>query len=140
MNKKLMIGTLLVLVLAVLLSGCGGSGGPASLDGTSWVLTSLNGNRPLEDREVTLAFEGGEATGSAGCNSYFGAYEVQGEDKLTFSEIANTEMACLDPEGIMGQEEEYLTALRRATGFHLSDGELQIFSVGGGVLAFSQAQ
>ena len=140
MNKKLMIGTLLVLALAVFVAGCGRSGGAAGLDGTKWVLTSLNGDRPLEGREVTLAFDGGKASGSAGCNSYFGGYEVQGEDKLTFSEVGSTEMACLDPEGIMGQEEEYLTALRGATGFRVSDGKLQIFSAGGGVLAFSQAQ
>jgi heat shock protein HslJ len=54
-------------------------------------------------------------------------------------DLANTEMACLDPAGIMEQEVEYLEALRSATGFSLIDGELQISGAEGAVLVFSQA-
>jgi heat shock protein HslJ len=103
------------------------------------VLTSLNGKGPLAGTEITLSFEDGKVSGSAGCNTYFGAYKVEGEDKLTFSDLANTEMACLEPEGIMEQETQYLGTLRGATGLRLSDGELQIFSAGGGVLVFSRS-
>ena len=139
MNKKLMVAMLMMMALAVLLIGCGQSGASPSLEGTSWMLTSLIGSNPIAGSEITLDFEGGEGTGSAGCNSYFGSYTVEGADKLTFSAIASTEMACLEPEGIMEQETEYLDTLRAATGFSLSEGELQIFSTGGGVLVFSRA-
>ena len=139
MNKKLLVGMLMMMALAVLLIGCGQAGAPTSLEGTSWVLTSLNGSSPIAGSEITLAFQGGQGTGSAGCNSYFGSYTVEGADKLTFSAIASTEMACLEPEGLMEQETEYLDTLRAATGFRLSDGKLEIPSAGGGLLVFSRA-
>jgi heat shock protein HslJ len=139
MNKKLVIGMLMLLVLAVLLIGCGQAGAPASLEGTRWVLTSLNGRGPLADTDITLSFEDGEVSGSAGCNTYFGAYKAEGEDKLTLTDLANTEIGCLEPEGVMEQETEYLQTLRAATGFRLSEGELEIVSAGG-MLVFTQAQ
>jgi heat shock protein HslJ len=138
-TRNLVVGILLMLALAVLLAGCGESGAAASLDDTRWVLRSLNGGSPLAGTEVTVAFEDGEVSGSAGCNSYFGSYRVEGEDKLTLTDLANTEMACFEPQGIMEQEVEYLSVLRAATGFRLSDGELQLFSAGGGLLVFMQA-
>ncbi len=108
----------------------------ADLDGTEWVLTSLNGRSPLAGAEVTLAFASGQATGSAGCNSYSGPYRVEGEDGLAFSHIANTEMGCLEPQGIMEQETQYLNALRAAARFRLSEGQLEIFTARGEVLIY----
>ena len=129
-----------ILVLAVALTACGAPGQSADLDGTEWVLQSVDGSSPLEGTEITLAFSGGGASGSAGCNAYSGPYSVEGEDGLSFSDFVNTAMACLEPVGIMDQEEKYLEALRAATGFRLSDGELQIFSAEGAVLVYSGAQ
>jgi heat shock protein HslJ len=140
LNKKVATGVLLILVLAAAVSACGRPGASADLDGTGWKLTSLNGRIPLAGADVTIAFRDGEVSGSAGCNSYFGSYAVQGADGLRFPTIANTEMACLEPAGIMEQETEYLTTLREATRFHLSDGQLEIFTAGGGVLVYSPAQ
>jgi heat shock protein HslJ len=110
--------------------------GTGDLDGTEWVLASLNGGSPLTGAEVTLAFASGQVTGSAGCNSYSGPYTVQGEDGLAFSYIVNTEMGCLEPEGIMEQETQYLNALREAARFRLSEGQLEIFTARGEVLTF----
>jgi heat shock protein HslJ len=140
LNKKMATGTLLILVLAVAVSACGRPGASVDLNGTEWVLTSLNGRSPLASADVTLAFRDGEASGSAGCNSYFGSYRVEGVDGLEFSAIANTEMACLEPAGIMEQETEYLTTLRAATRFRLSDGKLEILTAGGSALVYSRAQ
>lgn len=140
MSKKLVLGMLVMLVLAALLAACGKSGTSENLDGTEWVLQSLNGLSPLAGTQVTLAFEGGQASGSAGCNSYFGAYRVEGQEGLTFDAIANTEMACLEPAGIMEQETQYLEILRGATSFRISDAELEMTGTGGAVLVYSRAQ
>jgi heat shock protein HslJ len=42
---------------------------------------------------VTISFADGGLSGSAGCNSYFGGYQVSG-DEIKVSELANTEMWC----------------------------------------------
>ena len=65
-------------------------------------------------------------TGSARCNTYFGSYEVSG-DRITVGDLGWTEMACLDPEGAMEQEREYLDHLSNAQTFRLADGRLQIY-------------
>ena len=140
MNRKLALQTLMLLTLAALLAGCGTPGEGARLDGTSWVLASLNGRRPLEGGQVTLVFEDGEISGSAGCNSYFGAYTIEGADGLAFSGIGSTLMACLEPEGIMDQEVQYLETLGAATSFRLSDGELRLSSAGGGLLILRRVE
>lgn len=140
MSRKLVSGALMMLVLAALLAACGKSGTSANLDGTEWVLQSLNGLSPLAGTQVTLSFEGDQARGSAGCNSYGGAYTVKGGDGLAFSGLYSTEMACLEPAGIMGQENHYLEILRGAASFRISDGELEMTGTGGAVLVYSRAQ
>ena len=44
--------------------------GKDTLDGTNWILTTLNGQPALKDTTVTLNFEAGRAAGSDGCNRY----------------------------------------------------------------------
>lgn len=139
MRKELVTRMLMILALPVLLAGCG-EPASAGIDGTEWVLASLNGGSPLEGTEITLAFDDGEASGSAGCNTYFGPYTVDGTGGLTFQGLANTEMACLEPEGIMEQETEYLQILRAATRYSVTDGQLEILADGGGVLVYRRAQ
>ena len=91
----------------------------------------------LEGTEITASFNGaeGQATGSAGCNSYFASYEASG-NKLSFSDIAQTEMYCAAPEGVMEQEREYLTLLSNAESYEIKEGKLQVIS-GSQVLIFS---
>jgi heat shock protein HslJ len=107
------------------------------LKGTSWRLVTLGGAGLIPGTGITATFEDGQVHGSA-CNSYGGSYKVSG-DKLTFSDIYMTEMACLDPEGVMEQERQYLEMLGMAQTFQASSGRLQIFSAGGEVLTFLAA-
>jgi heat shock protein HslJ len=63
-------------------------------------------------------------SGLAGCNSYSGNYQVDG-NQLTFGEIIATEMACQEPQGIMQQEQQYLRALfEDITSYQLTDDKL----------------
>lgn len=110
-----------------------------ALEDTIWMLESYgdpeNLNAVLEDTEITINFISAEVKmeGSAGCNSYFGGYEVS-EDNLTInSPIGSTEMAC--PEPIMNQEQEYLAILQDAESYEIEDDQLQIVS-GDKVLVF----
>jgi len=111
-----------------------------SLESTKWILESYgdpdNPQTVIEDTELTTEFLAGEVSGSAGCNSYFGLYEIDGEN-ITISQIGSTEMYCMEPEGVMDQETLYLSALGQAERFIIEDGTLEIFYSGGQVLIFS---
>jgi heat shock protein HslJ len=100
-----------------------------SLDGTSWTLTAYGDTSPLPNTTIDITFEGGELSGSAGCNHYFGSYETSG-NTISISDVSATEMFCTGPEGVMEQETAYLSALSAAKTFQISGGLLQIAGSG----------
>jgi heat shock protein HslJ len=99
------------------------------LEGPTWSLLAFVGPNPyVEEPEpwpmpdgllfrttIDLILEGGTARGSAGCNSYGAAYAGDGSS-LSFETITLTEMACLQPAGVMEQEAHYLELLAAVTG------------------------
>jgi len=119
----------MIIIVSLFVVGCG-KASASDLEDTQWVLESYGeqGNlQPLiEETRITAIFDSTEKQvhGSAGCNSYFGDYQIN--DKLSIPWLANTEMACLDPEGVMDQEYEYLKTLRSAESYQIQNGKLQI--------------
>lgn len=124
MNRKHILLLSLLGVFALLLSGCGLLGNDP-LDGTAWVLVSYDKNQPIEGTTLTVEFAEGRISGSSGCNSYGGEYEVKG-DNLTVGEVAWTLMACMDPEGVMEQEQRFMELLVGAETFTVSEDRLEI--------------
>ena len=57
------------------------------LNGTQWNLIFYRKTSVIEGTKITVKFDNGEINGTAGCNSYFGSYQVEG-DKITFGSIA----------------------------------------------------
>lgn len=104
---------LIVLLASISIASCGPSSG-MSLDDTAWELTAIGGVPPVAGSTITLAFEGGEIDGNAGCNHYFGSYSLNSVGGFQTGAIAMTEMACLDTEGVMQQELAYLEYLGSA--------------------------
>lgn len=102
-------------------------GSLAHLTGKTWILTTYNGKQPVAGYEPSIQFIEGQVSGTTGCNHYGGSYQING-DLIKFDEIESTEMACMEPEGIMEQEQAYLELLGSATRFTLVDGELIIYS------------
>ena len=94
----------------------------------------------IEDTEITATFNSAksEVSGSAGCNTYFAAYEVR-SSKLSIFEMAFTEMACVSPEGVMQQEQEFLSLLADAQSFQADDTTLTIICSDGRQLYFTTA-
>ena len=69
----------------------------ASLTGTKWVLESMNGREvKLKEptSEVFMTLEDGKVNGKAGCNSFFGSYELGEGNQLDFGPMGATKMAC----------------------------------------------
>jgi len=124
MKNAVVLITILSALAVVSLTACGAT--KTALDDTEWVLESYGEQghlqAVLEGTEITASFNGaeGQVTGSAGCNSYSANYEAE-HDVLVISQIAMTEMACLEPEGIMEQEAEYLAALENVSMYRFED-------------------
>ena len=131
MNVRKLIA---LMALAVLLVGCSSSpaAGPA-LDGTQWVLVTLEGEPPLPGTPPSAEFSGDQISGSAGCNHYFGTYAISGSE-ITISDVARTEMYCMDPEGVMDQEEAFVAALASAADYRLSGARLELLDATGSVI------
>jgi heat shock protein HslJ len=96
------------------------------LAGTSWVVVGHNNGRggvvsSIIGTEMTAVFGAdGTLTGSAGCNTYQTGYEVGDDNTITIGPAISTMMACGEPEGIMEQEQEYLTALGTAATYQIN--------------------
>jgi heat shock protein HslJ len=100
------------LLLVTLLSACSGINptNTPQLEGKTWVLTTYNDTQPIDGRQPILQFEADQVSGTTGCNHYGSAYQIGG-NAIRFEGVFSTEMACLEPEGLMDQERIYLDSL-----------------------------
>jgi heat shock protein HslJ len=134
---KQTIIVLFVLSIALFIGACDGSDSidASQLAGQTWILTTYDDIQPIPDHQPTLQFEDGQVSGTTGCNHYGGSYQIKG-DAIRFEALYNTEMACLEPEGLMEQEESFMKLLGAANRFELVDGVLTIFTGLGQTLIF----
>ena len=126
----------LVLALASVLAGCGAAG-EVDLDGSEWTLVELNGAALMPGTNITLSFEEGNAGGFAGCNAYGASYETGRGGALSIGLMQRTVQACLEPAGVMEQEDAYWAALQAAAAYRVTGDRLEIEDgAGGSLLAF----
>jgi heat shock protein HslJ len=93
----------------------------------------MEGNPPLTGTAPSAEFSADQISGSASCNHYFGTYAVSGSG-ITITDVAWTEMYCMDPEGVMDQEEAFLAALTSAASYRLADARLEFLDATGSVI------
>ena len=116
----------------------------SNLEGQTWKLdwyldSQGKQTKVLAGTEITAEFKDGNLAGNAGCNNYFGTYQVDG-NTLKVSGIGSTMMACLET-GVMEQEQAYLAALEQSATFQAQADSLQIADAGGKtILAYSVLQ
>lgn len=101
------------------------------LTGIDWRLVSLGpvGAETNIVAGTTVTMKLGEderVSGSTGCNSYGGTYQVRG-DNITFSRVVSTRRACLDQKA-NEQEHRFLSILETANRFRLTSNRLAILS------------
>lgn len=99
-----------------------------ALIGHRWELVELMG-KPVVDSAATgneiflqLDFDKLRVTGNAGCNRFFGHVELKPGNRITFSKIGSTLMAC--PQ--MEIESEFLKILRTTDSYSIRDGVLRL--------------
>ena len=120
------------LCIALLLVSCMTPATPprgaqdAGIEGIQWYLTEVGGSlvSPMADDKqphILLDPAQKQATGFAGCNNFFGRYELDGSS-LTFGPMGATRMACPDLE--TGLETSVFIALERTRKWKKADGEL----------------
>jgi heat shock protein HslJ len=89
-------------------------------DGEGKVISTIAGT------EITLVFaEDGNLTGSSGCNTYNGTYEINGE-QVAIGPIVTTMISCTEPDMLMEQEYAYLQMLETVTNYQIKGNELEL--------------
>jgi copper homeostasis protein (lipoprotein) len=120
---------------------CGSRTSTEPLENTYWKLTRL-GSTPVNvaagTRELHLILQPASrrVSGFSGCNRLTGGYELEG-DRLTFSQMAGTMMAC--PTG-MDTERMFLDVLRQVRTAKVTRQHLDVFDAAGNFLARFEAR
>ena len=101
-----------------------------NLTGVEWQVSELSGHRvaPSVDRQQPfIIFDEAkkQASGYAGCNQFFGGYELDGA-VLKFGPIGATKRACPDLEE--GVESELLKVLNATRRWRIVDGTLELLN------------
>lgn len=87
-----------------------------------WKLVELNGN-PVETKEgqreafLILKTEDTRVHGNGGCNTFNGSYEIQEANRIQFSKMATTLMAC--PE--METEQQFINIIEMADNYNATE-------------------
>lgn len=105
------------------------------LGGTNWTATSFASKGAvtalIAGSKASLHFGAdGTLSGSAGCNSYTGRYEVAGNQVKFPTAFASTRMMCANP-GVMEQEQAFLKALSASSTGHIDGKKLELRDAGG---------
>jgi len=137
------ISVLMLAILSILLLvGCGTPDRVTgvALEDTRWVLQGYGQPGDLRavigTNPVTATFNRADATvtGSTGCNSYFGGYDLKGDTVIISGPVAQTEIGC--EQSIMAQENAYMTLLQ-AMESYATDGNQLTLNCDGGVLVYT---
>lgn len=108
--------SLSVTLLALGLAGCAVE--PLQLQKDVTYIAEWIGDDPVIGRTpVSLTLSEGRAYGNAGCNHWFGSYELDGQ-QIRFSNLGSTRKLCA--EEIMEQEQQFLDILSRVERWDVS--------------------
>lgn len=138
-HRALVVG----LVTAALLCACASGGASllsAPLEKTRWALVSLGPDavtiaKTQSEPFLIFGTEPGRVAGSSGCNRLAGGYEQTGE-KLAFTPLAGTRMACADG---MEVESAFHQALAKVASFAIRGDALELRDAQGALLATLEA-
>jgi heat shock protein HslJ len=90
--------------LTALLAGCTSVATTnASLEGTEWQVTAIDGQATPRTETYRVQFENGRAGGRFGCNHFGGQFTASGST-LTVSNSASTLMGCPEPAATFERE------------------------------------
>ena len=144
MRKTIFAGSLLMIIISMVSCAKKGKTVSASdmnrIQGVSWYLTQVGGSpvSPMADGKqphILLDPVKKQVTGFAGCNNFFGSYELDGAS-LTFGPMGATRMACPDLE--TGLEASVFEALENTRKWKIEGGDLLLLKAHGVLARFSR--
>jgi len=111
----------------------------AVLEGTDWVLAGLPRQGAVVqtwvDAKINITFKDGTVSGSSGCNSFSGSYELDGNE-LILGPLAGTLRAC--EAEIMQRESDFLAGLDKIASYTIHRETLTMLDAEGNmVMTFS---
>ena len=118
-----------VLATVAVLGACATTRDATPILNTYWRLTHLGETQVLPDtssRQPHLRFYGARASGSTGCNSIGGPYELN-DDRLRFGLLIMTRMACVE-EPRNQQEQQFTAALGATDRYEITGDSLTFFA------------
>ncbi len=136
--SSLVVAAMTMAACASRIDSMGADRGGVALAGTSWEVRELRDDAGapglvLAGTQLTVVFgDDGRATGSAGCNSYFTAYAVEG-GTITIGLPGATRRFCGEVEDLMEQEVRFLGALPASATFRLDGDTLELRAADGNV-------
>ncbi|WP_026452331.1 META domain-containing protein [Aequorivita capsosiphonis] len=99
------------------------------ISGSYWKLETLEGKSisDLQDNDKEIGFtlndKENRITGFSGCNNFFGTYTLEDGNRINFSALGATRMACPDSAF---NESEFLEVFNLADNFTINDDMLQL--------------
>ena len=106
---------------------------PASLEGSSWELESVNGE-PVSGRAITLNLGSGMMDGFAGCRDFDGTWTGK-KDAIAFTSISMRTLEC-GPQDLLLKEGNFTTLLSESRHYRLREDRLELSTDAGDVLLF----
>ena len=97
-----------------------------------WKLVQLYGKKVVlseqrkKEAHFILKVKDNRVIGNGGCNSFTGAYELLGVNRIKFSMLASTKMACLNASD-MEIESEFMKVLGMADSYNVNVDTLQLY-------------
>ena len=109
-----------------------------TLEGTGWLVVSINGRTPVLGTRPALAFgAGGQVKGSGGCNGLGGSYQFDpASGRFAVAEVGMTAMGCLQA-GVNDFETIYLQALGVASQASLDESGRLLLGFPGGAIVLA---
>lgn len=138
MIRSRLFGTFLAAAIMVSFPvGAAAQDQPVTPEGVDWALTAyLGGDDDLVSVpfgvDASLRLEDGLASGSGGCNTFDGSYQIDGSALVFSDELSRTLALCEDD--IQSVEDSYLAWLPDVAGWAIANGVLELSDGFGDVL------
>jgi heat shock protein HslJ len=119
----------LLALVTIIFVGCNSTKTAVDgIEGKTWKLKTLNGKDMSDlklDRDVyfMLTKEENRVSGFSGCNNMMGSYTLEEGNRIKFSQMASTMMAC--PDGVFN-ESEFIEIFELADNYTINNNELSI--------------